>query len=252
MANENVSKTGQILSVNKFNMYFEVHGSGSPLLLLHGFTGSGASLLPLFSTLTKTHQLIIPDLRGHGRSTNPSKKFTHYQAALDIFALLENLHITKCSAIGFSAGANILLHMATQQPDRIQTMALVSATPYFPETAREIMRQFTIESKEERDWKAMRGIHQQGDEQIRIIWEQAAAFHKSYKDMNFTPPLLSKIKAKTLIVHGDRDPLYPVDIAFEMFRNIPNSDLWIVPNGEHVPLSNNFIQPFINYIINFL
>jgi pimeloyl-ACP methyl ester carboxylesterase len=58
----------------------------------------------------------------------------------------------------------------------------------------------------------------------------------SYDDMNFTPSSLSKITAPTLIVYGDRDPLYPVEMAVEMYRAIPRSALWVVPNGGHGPI----------------
>ena len=58
----------------------------------------------------------------------------------------------------------------------------------------------------------------------------------SYDDVNFTPPLLSTIRARTLIVHGDRDPIYPVRLAVEMHASIPGSHLWIVPNGGHGPI----------------
>src|SRR6185312_2372963 len=137
-------QTEYTLSVNNIDLYYEVHGNGFPLLLLHGFTGSGAALVPIFEPFTNTHQLIIPDLRGHGKSTNPMKKFTHTQATQDIFALLDHLNIKQCNAVGFSAGGNILLHMATQQPALINSMALVSTTPYYPKEARVFMNQFAV------------------------------------------------------------------------------------------------------------
>src|SRR5438067_2094013 len=95
-------KSENTLSINDFDMYYEIHGKGFPLLFLHGFTGSGAALIQGFQHLSSNYQLIIPDLRGHGRSTNPSKKFTFKQAALDIFALLDYLHVPQCYAVGFS------------------------------------------------------------------------------------------------------------------------------------------------------
>jgi len=58
----------------------------------------------------------------------------------------------------------------------------------------------------------------------------------SYDDMNFTPPALSKIATRTLIVNGDRDPLYPVEMAVEMYRAIPRSALWVLPNSGHGPV----------------
>ena len=78
-----------------------------------------------------------------------------------------------------------------------------------------------------------RGIHQHGDEQIRALRRQFHGFKDSYEDMNFTPPHLATIQARTLIVHGDRDQFFPVNIPLEMYRSIPNSCLWIIPKGRH-------------------
>ena len=196
MIENNLSSTGKIFTANGFDLYYETHGSGTPLLLLHGFSGSCAGLASMFSPFLDTHQLIVPDLRGHGRSTNPSKKFTFKQAATDIFSLLQNLNIDACHAVGFSGGGCTLLHMATQKPDSIRSMALVSATTHFLEQTRELMRQFTVESRTTADWESMRQKHHHGDEQIQMLWEQANAFSESYNDMNFSPKLLSTITSK--------------------------------------------------------
>jgi pimeloyl-ACP methyl ester carboxylesterase len=221
-------------------MYYESHGQGEPLLLLHGFTGYGGNWGPFLGAFSKEHQVIVPDLRGHGRSTNPSGQFTFRQSALDIFALLDSLGIERFKAIGMSAGAKTLLHMATQQPQRIEAMILVSATPYFPEPARAVMEQMTPESRTAEEWEMMRQWHQHGDEQIRMLWAQGNALKDSYDDMNFTPPYLSTIAARTLIVHGDRDPLYPVSLAMEMYTAIRHAWLWVVPNGGHGPIFGEF------------
>ena len=66
--------------------------------------------------MARGYRLIIPDLRGHGRSTNPSGLFTHRQCAEDLFALLDQLEILRFKAVGISAGGNTLLHMATARP----------------------------------------------------------------------------------------------------------------------------------------
>ena len=63
----------------------------------------------------------------------------------------------------------------------------------------------------------MRQRHAHGDEQIRSLWRQGNAFKDSYDDLSFTPPRLSTIMARTLIVHGDRDPFYPASLALEMY-----------------------------------
>lgn len=230
------SASGQTVTVNGIEMYYEMHGQGEPLVLLHGFTGAGCNWQPFIGDLATAYQLIIPDLRGHGRSTNPSGAFTFRQSALDVFALLDHLGVRRCKAIGLSAGGKTLLHMATGQPERVEGMVMVSATPYFPEQARAIMGQMTPDNHSDQEWQLMRQWHHYGDAQIRALWMQGHAFKDSYNDMNFTPPYLSTITARTLIVHGDRDPLYPVGVALEMYQAIRRSYLWIIPNGGHGPI----------------
>jgi pimeloyl-ACP methyl ester carboxylesterase len=125
-----------LIDVNGFQMYLDQRGDGEPLLLLHGGTGIGADWRLVFTAGDPAgFRLIVPDLRGHGRSTNPSRAFTFRQAAADVLALLDHLGIARAKAIGLSMGAKTLLRMATQQPDRIDAMVLVSATPYFPAAA---------------------------------------------------------------------------------------------------------------------
>lgn len=230
------STPGQIAPVNDIEMYYEIRGEGEPLVLLHGGGGVGANWNLVFKDPPKGYRLVVPDMRGHGRTTNPSMEFTFRQSALDVFALLDLLGVERFKAIGMSMGAKTLLHMATGQPSRIEAMVLVSATPYFPEQARIIMRETSADNRSEQEWQQMRQWHKHGDEQIRAIWRQARAFADSYDDMNFTPPYLSTVAARILIVHGDRDPLYPVSVAMEMYSAIPRSFLWVIPNGGHGPI----------------
>jgi len=70
--------------------------------------------------------------------------------------------------------------------------------------------------------------------------------------MNFTPPYLSTIQARTLIVQGDRDPLYPVEISVEMARAIRQSSLWIIPNGGHGPVIGDGWPAFLKTAAAFL
>ena len=244
--------TSKTALVQGMQMYYEIHGRGEPLLLLHGFTGSGADWKHIFKDPPPGFQLIVPDLRGHGRSTNPSKTFTFRQSAMDVFDLLDQLRIKRIKAIGVSGGAKTLLHMATRQPARVEAMVLVSAAHYFPEQARALMRQATPESRTAEDWKVMRQRHKHGDDQIRALWTQANALKDSYDDMNFTLPYLSTTTARTLIVAGDRDPLYPVNIALEMYAAIPRSYLWIVPNGGHGPIFGDMSRHFAETALAFL
>jgi pimeloyl-ACP methyl ester carboxylesterase len=249
---DTASARGHLVLVHDIEMYYELRGEGEPLLLLHGGGGIGANWDLIFKAPPAGYRLVIPDLRGHGRSTNPSPGFTFRQLAHDVFGLLDRLGIERFQAIGLSLGAKTLLHVATQQPSRVEAMVLVSATPYFPQQARAIMGQLTPETRSEAEWQQMRQWHPQGDEQIRKLWGQMHALQDSYDDMNFTPPYLSTITARTLIVHGDRDPLYPVHLALEMYSAIPRSYLWVVPNGGHGPIFGEMADRFVETALDFL
>ena len=238
-----------VLQANGIELYYEVDGDGAPLLLLHGMTGCHEDWQYAGrQEFLRAYRLITPDARGHGRSTNPEKNITHRQCAHahDTLALLDHLGIQRCRAIGVSMGGNILLHMATLQPERIAAIIVVSATMHFPEQARAIMRAFPVENQPASEWEAMRRRHKNGDAQIVALWEQCRALKDSYDDMNFTPADLARISASTLIVYGDRDPLYPVEMAVEMYRAIPSAALWVVPGGGHGPIFRDAAPAFVH------
>jgi len=242
---------GHLVDVNDIQMYYEEYGEGDPLIFLHGFTSYSQYWKPFVDNFAKYYRVILIDLRGHGRSTNPANQFTMRQSASDVFALLDRLKIDQFSAIGFSGGGMTLIHMATQQRERIQNMVLVAATHYFPEECRAIQRQLSPDSLVW-DWNSLRERHVYGDEQILALLAQFHNFKDSYDDMNFTRPYLSTITAKTLIVHGDRDPFFPVLIPIEIHAAIPNSALWIIPNGDHVELLTGREPEFKQIVLNFL
>ena len=244
------SPAGHIEFVNGQQIYFERHGTGEPLLLLHGFSGSSQDWKNSLAALPG-FQLIIPDLRGHGRSGALEKPFRHRDAAADTLALLDHLGIQVSKGIGISAGGNALLHMAAQQPRRIQAMVLVSATPYFPAQSRTITRHYG-DNLPAQEWERLRRNHPGGDKQIQAIIASTRAFADSHDDMNFTPPCLATIQARTLIVQGDRDPLYPVELSLEMAKAIPNSSLWIVPNSGHGPVIGEKWAEFLKTSAAFL
>jgi pimeloyl-ACP methyl ester carboxylesterase len=240
------------VDINGLQLFYRDDRSGTPLLLLHGFMGTGDDWRHVFAAPLDGYRIITPDLPGHGRSTNPSSVFRFANVARDIFGLLDRLGIDRVKAIGMSAGANALLHMATQQPSRIDALIHVSGTPRFPEQARAIMRTMTEEGRSDQDWADMRGRHVHGDDQIRTLWRHARGFADDRDDMNFDAASLSAITARTLVVHGDRDPLYPVELAVELYRAIPAAALWVVPNGEHGPIFGNQAAPFVATAAEFL
>jgi pimeloyl-ACP methyl ester carboxylesterase len=193
----------------------------------------------------------VPDLRGHGHSGVLSEPFRHEDAASDMMALLDHLGIESCKGVGMSCGGNVLLHMAIRQPQRVQAMVLVSATPYFPEQARQIMSAYG-DSLPELQWEMLRKQHPAGDKQIKILMASTKAFATSYDDMNFDAQQLASIRARTFIVQGDSDPLYPVQISIQMASAIPRSKLWIIPGGGHAPVFDEKWPEFIKVASTFL
>jgi pimeloyl-ACP methyl ester carboxylesterase len=240
------------IEINGIEQSWEVAGEGEPLLWLHGAMGSGPDWRYIFDEPPAGYQVIAPDLRGHGASTNPDGAFTFKQAAADVLALLRHLNLSKVKAIGLSGGGITLLHMATLQPARVASMVVVSAPPYFPERAKAIQRQFSEAMLPEAEREAMRKRHVRGDAQLRELFVYVHAFAENDDDVRFTPPMLSTITADTLIVFGDRDFLYPVSIAFELHAAIPRSYLWVVPNGSHGPIFGAHATQFVQTAMAFL
>lgn len=200
---------------------------------MHVFGGCTQNWYPFVDELAQHYRLILVDLRGHGYSTNPDNLFTHKAAAQDIFQLLDHLEINSFSAMGMSSGGMTLLHMATSQPERIEAMVLISATTHFPEQARAIMRNASLATMPRVVQEMYRACATRGDGQIQQLIAQFNALADNNEDMNFTEQDLARIRARTLIVHGDDDRFFPVDIPQAMYRAIPNSELWLISGGDH-------------------
>lgn len=237
--------------VNGIRMHYQVLGSGEPLLLLHGFGACGDDWSDFLPALSKQYRLIVPDLRGHGASTNPSGKFTMRDSASDVLALLDYLDIPRTRAIGISGGGMTLLHVATRDPGRLQALVLVGASTHFPAETRHIaagvpgnLPPFLLEM--------YRACATRGQAQVDELLAQFRGFKDSYEDMSFTAPHLGTITARTLIVHGDRDEFFPVQIPVDMYKAIPGSALWIVPEGDHVPIYGERQPEFLRVVTAFL
>jgi pimeloyl-ACP methyl ester carboxylesterase len=238
--------------INGVELHYETAGEGEPLLWLHGFLGAGPDWKYIFKEPPAGFRLIAPDLRGHGASTNPLGQFSFRQAADDVLALLRHLQIETVKAIGLSGGGITLLHLATAVPAAIESMVVVSAPPYFPAQARAIQRLTSEALFGEVEMDLMRKRHRHGSAQLERLFAHARAFADSYDDVNFTPPYLSTVTARSLIVFGDRDPLYPVSLAFELQSAIPRSHLWVIPNGGHGPVFGDAAPRFADTALSFL
>ena len=244
--------TGHMAEVNGIRMHYEIVGEGEPLLLLHSGAQTTRMWDEFVERFSENYKLIIPDLRGHGGSTNPDGLFTTRQFAEDIFALLDHLDVDHVRAAGASAGAMTLLHMATRQPDRIEAMIVIGVGTYIPTECRQILAIVTTDGLPEAAWAQLRAKHRHGDDQIRALYAWIASLADSYNDMTFTPPLLATITAPTLVVHGDRDYCFPASMAWDIYQAIPDSALWVVPNGGHVPVTGDNADRFADITLEFL
>ena len=196
------------IDINGMELHYDTHGEGEPLLWLHGGMGHGPDWQHIFTGPPPGYRVIAPDLRGHGRSTGAGRTYSFRQSAEDILALLDHLKVESVKVIGLSGGGITALHMATLQPARLAAMVIVSAPAAFPPEARAIQRVYSEAMLSEAERVAMRARHRRPG-QIETLFEQVHAFADG-DDPSFTQDILTTILAHTLIVFGDRDPLYPV------------------------------------------
>ena len=239
-----------MIDVNGMQLHYDLHGGGRPLLWLHGGMGHGPDWRFIFPAEPAGYQLIAPDLRGHGRSNGAGDTYSFRQSALDLMGLLDHLEIDRVRVIGLSGGGITALHLATIDPGRVEAMVVVSAPPRFPEQARAIQRGFSLDALTEDEQARMRERHRR-DGQIDRLLAQVRAFADG-DDPDFTNEGLARITADTLIVFGDRDPLYPVSLAVELQQAIRRSWLWVVPNGGHGPVFGASAPRFVETALSFL
>ncbi len=87
---------------------------------------------------------------------------------------------------------------------------------------------------------------------MRGLIDRVRSYENDTDDVNFSAAQLHTIRARTLIVQGDRDKLFPVEASIELYRDIPNSELWIVPGGDHVPIWGDRKPEFLRVAREFL
>jgi pimeloyl-ACP methyl ester carboxylesterase len=119
--------TGQYAEVNGINLYYETHGSGRPLILLHGGLGSGEMFGPVLPLLAERHQVVLVDLQGHGRTADIDRPIDVRLMAGDIAALIDHLHLAMPDVVGYSLGGGVALQTASQYPAKVRRLVMVSA-----------------------------------------------------------------------------------------------------------------------------
>jgi pimeloyl-ACP methyl ester carboxylesterase len=119
--------TGEYAQVNGINLYFETHGSGRPLILLHGGLGSGEMFGPILPALAGRHQVIAPDLQGHGRTADIDRPIDIRLMADDIAALIDHLGLDRPDVVGYSLGGGVALQTAVKYPAKVGRLVAASA-----------------------------------------------------------------------------------------------------------------------------
>ena len=118
---------GKYADVNGINLYYETHGSGRPLILLHGGLGSGEMFGPIIPALAANHQVIAVDLQGHGRTADIDRPIDVRLMADDIAALIDHLGLDKPDIVGYSLGGGVAFFTAVKYPEKIGKLVMAAA-----------------------------------------------------------------------------------------------------------------------------
>jgi len=118
---------GEYAEVNGVNLYVETHGTGRPLILLHGGLGSGEMFGPVLPALAERHQVIAVDLQGHGRTADIDRPLDVRLLADDIAALIDHLGLDQPDLVGYSLGGGVAFHTAVKYPARVGRLVAASA-----------------------------------------------------------------------------------------------------------------------------
>ena len=229
-------------AVNGLTLYYEVHGYGPPLVLLHGGTASiPEKWIPLF---TPHFRVIAPEQMGHGRTADLiDRSFHGHDMAEDTVELMDQLGIESAVVVGYSDGGIIGLDMAVHHPERVTKLAVTGANARFDG--------YTTENKE---W--IRGfdpgtlpvsepyaqLSPDGAAHWPVLLERLRPMWGA--EPSFTSEELECIEAPTLLVFGDRDIVTP-EHAVEMFRAIPGARLCVVPNAGHGAMPKETVLAFL-------
>lgn len=236
-------------SVNGLDMYYEIHGEGQPLVLLHGaFSAIGTSFGKILPGLAEDRQVIAFELQGHGRTADIDRPLTLEDMAEDVAAALAQLGIEQADVLGYSSGGGVALHFATRHPEMLHKLVLMSVTytlggvhPGLMEGMGEMKPEIMHGSPWHEEYMRIAPR----PEDFNRLFEKKTKMDRQIKD--FSEEAIREIKAPTLLIIGDSDLVRP-EHAVEMFRllgggvfgdtpaGLPDSQLAILPGTSHVSI----------------
>ena len=245
--------------VNGLKMYYEIHGSGEPLVLLHGaFMAITDEWADWTNELAKTHKVIVVEMQGHGRTADIDRDMTYENLSDDVAALLDYLKVPNADVVGYSLGGVVALDTAIRHPDKVRKVVSISAwmrSNGWVIDTNEFWSNFT--------WEMMKGTP--AEVGYKKLSPTPDGFPKFFNHIKATAmrqfdfaDKLKATKAPMFFIHGDADGVRLDHIA-EMYRlkggdihgdmrPHPESRLAILPNTTHVTLMNRMsvIVPMIN------
>ncbi len=121
-----IAGTGSYALVNGLNMYYEIHGTGKPLILLHGGVGASEMFGPVLPMLSESRQVIAVHLQAHGRTADIDRPLRFELMADDITALIKHLGIERADIMGYSLGGGVALQTAIRHPEVVRKLVLIS------------------------------------------------------------------------------------------------------------------------------
>jgi len=230
---------GKYANVNGLKMYYEIHGEGFPLVLIHGGGSTiGTTFGRVLPALSKTHKVIAVEMQAHGHTADINRPLSFQQDADDIAELLKQLHISKADIFGFSNGASTTLEIAIRHPGIVNKI-IVASTMYKKDGAQpwfwDMMAKATFEQMPQPYKDAFLQINPDKDA-LHRMYERDVARMQSFKDIKEED--IKSVKAPVLILIGDNDVATP-EHAVEMFRKMQNAKLMILPGGHGTILASS-------------
>lgn len=246
--------------VNGLNMYYEIHGKGEPVVLLHGaFMTITSNWDGWISELAKTRKVIAVEMQGHGRTADTARHMSYENFAEDVAALLDHLKVPRADLIGYSMGGAVAMQCAISHPDKVRKAVVISSTfrpDGMPKEARDLISSITAEafagSPLETEYKKLSPTP---DDFPKFVRRLVAMFAKGY---DLGAEKLKATPAPMFFIHGDADGILLAHVA-EMFRLKGGethgdmgprcaSRLAILPDTTHVTLMDrsSVIVPMVN------